>query len=106
MSVMAGTATGCEAGQAPRMGYAMWLWWSELSRCFPSQQLGKFTCRRRLWLPVFGHVGTSVDGGTLLAAPQFQNVICRPCGDDAVRSPATILKPAGNARKGASVLRR
>src|SRR6476619_3216727 len=97
---------GWDAGQAPRTGYATWLWWLALSRCRPSQQLGKFTCSRRLSLRVFGQVGTSVDGGTLPAAPQFQNVICTPCGDDAARLPAIILKPAGKARSGASDLRR
>ena len=53
-----------------------------------------------------GHVGTSVEGATVLVAPQFQKVICRPCGEVACRSPPIILKPAGNARTGASVLRR
>src|SRR6266576_6739571 len=90
MSEIAGTATGCVASHDPRTAYAMWLRWSALSRCLPSQQLGKLTCRRRLWPRVSGHVGTSVDAGTLLAAPQFQEVICMPCGDVACRSPAKL----------------
>src|SRR3954452_8140179 len=106
MSAIAGVAIGCDAGHAPRTAYAMWLRWSAESRCCPSQQLGKRTCSRRLSARVLGHVGTSLDEGTVLAAPQFQYVICIPCGDVACRSPAIILKPAGNTRTGASVLRR
>ena len=35
-----GTATGWLVGQTPTVGYAMWLLWSGVSRCRPSQQLG------------------------------------------------------------------
>src|SRR5919108_5336644 len=106
MSEIAGTATGCVDGQRPRIGYAMWLWWSALSRLLPSQQLGKLMCRRRLVMRVSGHVGTVDDGRMPAAAPQFQNVTRRSCALVACAWPAIILNAGGNARTRTSVRRR
>jgi hypothetical protein len=45
----------------------MWLRWSGLSRCRPSQQSGKFTCSSRYVLASFSNVaGTSGHVGHFL----------------------------------------
>src|SRR5439155_15841607 len=87
-TVSAGTATGCEAGQRPASEYAMWLLWSALSVCCPSQQFGKCTWTRRLFAEASGHVGIATDGDTS-SFEQFQNTTCVLCGDVACELPAT-----------------
>jgi hypothetical protein len=106
--------------------YAMWLRWSRLSRCFPSQQSGKLMCNSRcsgafvrrdrsgtdghvghaLKNPFFGLTGTSAQlrGGLTSGADlnisdeaQAQYTTFVLCGRLACASPATTLSPAGNA---------
>src|SRR5712691_2593256 len=101
-----GTATGCEVGQRPAVEYAMWLLWSALSRCLPSQQSGKRTWRRRLFPCSSGHVGTELEGRTFTLSPQSQKVIRRLCGVIAFELPAIIISPGGKARTRCRVRRR
>src|SRR5678816_3409230 len=103
MSAMAGTAIGCVAGHRPPREYAMWLWWSALSSAAPFQQSGNWTCSLRLSRSASGQVGTVSERGVGLFAPQFQNVIRMPCGEDAFAEPAIMRSPGGNALTGSAV---
>src|SRR5438132_13168245 len=102
---MTGTATGWSAGQALAVGYTTWLLWSALSRLVPSQQLGKFTCRRSSWPRTAGQAGGVDEDAIPLATPQFQYVTRMSCGPVAFESPAIILKPGGNGWTRGSVFR-
>src|SRR4051794_22945052 len=102
----AGIATGCVAGQRPRIEYAMWLWWSAESRLTPSQQSGNWTWSASPFIAESGHVGIVACGRTSATGPQFQDVIFSPCADVAFEFPAIILNPGGNVWSAASVCRR
>src|SRR4051794_774393 len=106
MSAIAGTDTGCVVGQWRLTEYAMWLWWSGLSRFTPSQQFGNITWSRRPFMALSGHVGTVDEFGTPPFTPQFQNVTRMLCASVALELPAIIFSPGGNARTVSAVPRR
>ncbi len=104
--MICGTSTGCVDGHPFRVAYAMWLWWSGLSSCRPSQHSGKRMCSRSIEPLVSGHVGTVADRATPDATPQLQNVIRVPCGLVAAALPAIMRRLFGNGLTSASVPRR